>query len=139
MRRTLDGIDEAAGQVEIVRAMGAGADVLRSLREDMGGVEGVLDVVEKTRQEMEFADEMTGIIAGGGVVVDEGAVDDEFERMEMEERERSRLAMPNAPKEEPKVQVTEEDEATKQMEKSLSSMSLDEDAKLESRQAVPSS
>ncbi|KAL1643752.1 hypothetical protein SLS58_004768 [Diplodia intermedia] len=87
-------IEAAADNVEVVRAMRAGAGVLRGLHDRVGGAEGVEGVVEALREEMAKADEVgdavndVGREGAGGAVVDEDEVDEEFAALERAERER---------------------------------------------------
>ena len=83
-------IEAAADNVEIVKVMQASASVLRDLNREVGGAEGVQDVADKLREEMETADEVNGVLAEGAApsVVDEGEVDEEFEALEREEKEK---------------------------------------------------
>ncbi|KAF2103436.1 hypothetical protein NA57DRAFT_33354 [Rhizodiscina lignyota] len=83
-------IEAAADNVEIVRVMQASAGVLRDLNREIGGAEGAEEVVDKLRDEMERADEVTGVLTEGAVsgAVDEGEVDEEFEALEKEESEK---------------------------------------------------
>jgi charged multivesicular body protein 7 len=82
-------IEQAADQVEIVRVMEASTGVLRGLNEEVVGVERVEDVIEELREEMGKVDEVGQIInepVGAREQVDESEVDDELEAMEREER-----------------------------------------------------
>lgn len=84
-------IETASSQVEVVRAMEGSAGVLAALHRQVGGVEGVESVVERLNEEMGKVEEVSGVIAeagGDARVVDEGEVDEEFEKMEREEREK---------------------------------------------------
>ena len=88
-------IQQAADQVEIVRVMEASTGVLKSLNCKVGGVEKVQDVVEELREEMgkveEIGDIMNGVSQGEATIGD-GDVDEELEAMEREQRsERERL------------------------------------------------
>lgn len=166
----INSIDEAAGQVEMVSAMRASADVLKHLHEQVGGTEGVEDVMERLREEGQKVEEVSGVINEGvGVgagAVDESEVEEELEGLVREgereknekkraERENGRveagprlggeqkadLEMPDVPTAEPgavpstqvaRVEVAEQGtddedtQMTKNMEKRLSLMSLDE-------------
>lgn len=84
-------IEQAADQVQIVRAMEASADVLRSLRKQTGGVERVEDVVEELRAEMSQVDEVGAILAGvgdttGPSAIDEDEIDEELRALETAEK-----------------------------------------------------
>ncbi|KAH7063334.1 Snf7-domain-containing protein [Macrophomina phaseolina] len=85
-------IEEAADNVEVVRAMEASAGVLRGLHEQVGGAEGVESVVEALREEMGKADEVNDVINEVGressAAVDEDEVDEEFAELERAEREK---------------------------------------------------
>ena len=81
-------IERAAGQVDIVQAMEAGADVLRSLHTEIGGTDKVEKVVEDMREEMAKTDDIASIInEAAGPTVDETEIDNELEAMEGEEQE----------------------------------------------------
>ena len=82
-------IEQAADQVAVIRIMEASTGVLRSLHSQVGGVEKVEDVVENLRDEMGKVDEIGQVIeeAGrGNTVIDEDAVDEELEALERQER-----------------------------------------------------
>jgi charged multivesicular body protein 7 len=79
-------IEQAADQVEIVRAMESSTGVLRSLHAQTGRVERVEDVVEELREEMSKVDEIGNIINETGPVIDEGEIDDELEALENQAR-----------------------------------------------------
>ncbi|KAK8161010.1 Snf7-domain-containing protein [Phyllosticta citrichinensis] len=87
-------IEEAADQVEVVRAMEASAGVLKSLNAQVGGAEGVEEVVERLRDEMGRVDEVSALVGEvgregpAGAVVDEEDVEAEFAELERAERER---------------------------------------------------
>lgn len=82
-------IEQAADNVQLVQVMGASTGVLKDLNAQVGGAEGVEDVVGRLREQMGQADEVSSILAEqqqGPVVVDEGEIDDELEAMEQEEK-----------------------------------------------------
>lgn len=80
-------IEMASDQVEMVRAMESSAQVLKGLHAEVGGVEGVERVVDRLTEEMETADDVQRVVAEAGAGdVDEAEVDDEFERLEEEQR-----------------------------------------------------
>ncbi|KAI1993060.1 hypothetical protein LOZ54_001558 [Ophidiomyces ophidiicola] len=80
-------IEQAAGQADIIRVMEGSTSVLRSLNEQVGGVEKVEDVVEELRKEMANVDEIGNIMNEAAPAVDEDELDDELEAMEVQERE----------------------------------------------------
>jgi len=90
LEETFTAIETAADQVAVVEAMKASSGVLGDLHRQVGGVEGVEDVVEKLRAEMENVDEVGRVITEGNPagVVDEGDVEEEFEALERGEREK---------------------------------------------------
>ncbi|KAK0636912.1 Snf7-domain-containing protein [Bombardia bombarda] len=82
-------IEQAADNVQLVRVMEASGEALRSLHAQVGGAERVEEVVDRLRDQMAAADEVTSILAeSGGVVVDEGEIDDELAALEGAEQAR---------------------------------------------------
>ncbi|RDW80826.1 Snf7 family protein-like protein [Coleophoma crateriformis] len=82
-------IEQAADQVELVRAMEGSTRVLSGLNAEVGGVERVDDVVEQLREQMSQVNEVGDVIAEVGQgTIDETEVDDELEAMESAEREK---------------------------------------------------
>jgi charged multivesicular body protein 7 len=81
-------LQSAADQVEIVEAMRAGADALKSLNEKVGGAEGVQGVVDAVNEQMATTAEITDIINETDRPLDEAAIDDEFEALERAENEK---------------------------------------------------
>lgn len=82
-------LQSAADQVEIVEAMRAGADALKSLNEKVGGAEGVQGVVDAVNEQMATTEEITNIINETDQPLDEGEIDDEFEALERAEKEKA--------------------------------------------------
>lgn len=110
----------------MVSALRASADVLKHLHEQVGGTDGVEDVMERLRDESQKVEEVSGVInegTGVGTGVDEGEVEEELEgliregkeetaqkereredaRYWPEEQQRADLAMPDVPMNEPGV------------------------------------
>ncbi|CAK7220908.1 hypothetical protein SBRCBS47491_004347 [Sporothrix bragantina] len=90
-------IEQAADQVHIVQAMAASADALKSLHAQVGGAEGVEGVVDRLRDQMDAADEISHILVESGptaatLAVDEGEIDDELAALEKEERRAAEAA-----------------------------------------------
>jgi charged multivesicular body protein 7 len=81
-------LQSAADQVEIVEAMRAGADALKSLNEKVGGAEGVQGVVDAVNEQMATTEEITNIINETDSPLDETEIDDEFEALERAEKEK---------------------------------------------------
>lgn len=81
-------IEQAADNVQLVKVMGASTDVLKSLNAQVGGAEGVEEVVDHLREQIGQADEVSSILAEQGPVVDEGEIDDELEVMLEEEKKK---------------------------------------------------
>ncbi|KAG9569928.1 hypothetical protein KCU71_g1769, partial [Aureobasidium melanogenum] len=96
LEETFTAIQTAADQVAIVSAMSASAKVLKNLHAEVGGTEGVEEVVDRLRDEMENVDEVGRIINETNTSkVDEEDVDEEFasmEKMEKEKREKEEAA-----------------------------------------------
>ncbi|THY52702.1 hypothetical protein D6C97_06302 [Aureobasidium pullulans] len=90
LEETYTAIQSAADQVAIVSAMSASTAVLKSLHAEVGGIEGVEEVVDRLREEMQNVDEVGRVIneANAGGQVDEEDVDEEFAAMEKVEREK---------------------------------------------------
>ncbi|KAH8912566.1 hypothetical protein BR93DRAFT_922531 [Coniochaeta sp. PMI_546] len=92
LEETAHKIQQAADNVALVRVMESSGEALRRLNAAVGGAEGVEGVVERLRSQMDTADEVNSILAdaetAGGVVVDEGEIDDELAVIEREEREK---------------------------------------------------
>ena len=83
-------IEQAADQVQIVKAMESSADVLKSLNKKTGGVENVENVVERLQEEMGRVDEVGKVLEEPltpGQAVDESEIDDEFEALEAGQRQ----------------------------------------------------
>jgi len=88
-RGVLDAIDDAASNIEIVRAMEAGAGVLADLNAQVGGAEGVQRVMDAVRDGVVEVEEISGAIGEAGEEgVDEGEVEEEMMALEKEEREK---------------------------------------------------
>lgn len=85
-----DRLQQAADQVEIVEAMKASSLALKSLNSKVGGAEGVSNVVDDLRKEMDATDEITSIINESRDQVDELEIDDEFEALENAEKEKAK-------------------------------------------------
>lgn len=78
-------IEQASDNVQLVKVMGASTEVLKSLNAQVGGAEGVEEVVDHLREQIGQADEVSSILAEQAPVVDEGEIDDELEAMLQEE------------------------------------------------------
>lgn len=83
-------IEQAADNVQLVKVMGASTDVLKNLNAQVGGAEGVEEVVDHLREQIGQADEVSSILAEQGPVVDEGEIDDELEAMLQDEKQREK-------------------------------------------------
>lgn len=86
-------IEQASDNVQLVKVMGASTNVLKDLNAQVGGAEGVEDVVDRLREQMGQADEVSSILAEQGPVVDEGEIDDELVAMEEEEKKKEEEAL----------------------------------------------
>ncbi|KAI4726126.1 hypothetical protein E4T49_06057 [Aureobasidium sp. EXF-10728] len=87
LEETFTAIQTAADQVAIVSAMSASANVLKSLHAEVGGTEGVEEVVDRLRDEMENVDEIGRALNEANTSkVDEEDVDEEFAAMEKADR-----------------------------------------------------
>ncbi|KAF2432656.1 hypothetical protein EJ08DRAFT_695406 [Tothia fuscella] len=92
LEETLQHIEQASDQVEIVQAMSMSTSVMRNLNEAVGGVEGVERVTDALREEMERGEDISNVLREPGpqVVVEED-VDEEFEVLMREEREKEEI------------------------------------------------
>ena len=89
LHEMLDAIDRARDQVAMVRAMEASAKVLRDLNAEVGGVEHVSNVADQLGEQMANVEEVNNVLNEPNIgVVDEVEVEDEFEQMVNEEREK---------------------------------------------------
>ena len=81
-------IEQAADNVQVVKVMESSSEALRSLHAQIGGAERVEEVVDKLREQVAAADEVSSILAesAGGVVLDDVEIDDELAAMESEEK-----------------------------------------------------
>lgn len=81
-------IEQASDNVQLVKVMESSGEALRSLNAAVGGTERVEEVVDRLREQVGQADEVTNIIAEGGgtVVIDESEIDDELAELEGEEK-----------------------------------------------------
>jgi len=84
-------IEQAADQVQIMEVMQSSAQTLKSLNSRVGGVDRVDEIMDDLRTQMGQVDEVGQVISeplDGQAVLDEGELDDEFEALEREERDR---------------------------------------------------
>jgi charged multivesicular body protein 7 len=127
-------IEAAVDQVQVVAAMEASADVLKTLNTKVGGADKVEDVIETLREEMAQVDEVSGVIAeplDGKVVLDEADVDDELESMEQEER----VKREKAEQAETERQQAREAEVTRRRLAELEQLQLQQQAAKEKEKA----
>jgi len=82
-------IEEAADQVQIVKAMATSTDALSSLNAQVGSADRVEEVVDRLREQMGAVDEVNSILAESAPVLDEGEIDDELAALESEEKEKA--------------------------------------------------
>lgn len=79
-------LQKSADQVETVEAMKAGAEAMAFLNSQIGGVEGVRNIMDVLNDEMATVDEVSRTINESGPIVDEGEIDDELEAIGKEEQ-----------------------------------------------------
>ncbi|CAN8102519.1 unnamed protein product [Discula destructiva] len=84
-------IEQASDNVQLVKVMGASADVLKDLNAQVGGAERVDEVVDRLREQISQADEVSSILAEqhGGPAIDEGELDAELDAMLQEQRKQA--------------------------------------------------
>ena len=86
---TLSKIEEAADQVEIVKAMEGSASVLKSLAAETGGLENVERIMDQLQDEMDMVDVIGTVMRENGPganTVDETEIDDELAALEAESK-----------------------------------------------------
>ncbi|KAJ6780471.1 hypothetical protein PWT90_01837 [Aphanocladium album] len=89
LEETANKIEQAADNVDIVKAMEASSGVLKSLNSQVGSVDKVDAVMDELRERVADTDELTVILAEStGAPVDEGEIDDELAEMEREAKEK---------------------------------------------------
>jgi len=89
--QVLFSIDDAATQVDMVRAMEASTGVLRDLNKQVGGVDKVDEVMEGLREQMADVEDVSKVLGEIGAEsgsVDEAALDEEMEAMLREDKEK---------------------------------------------------
>ena len=85
-------IEKAVDQVEVMKAIHASTKTLKYLNAEVGNVDTVEDALEELRKEMAQIDDLGSVISEAGAAmsqVDEGAIDEELEALENEDRARS--------------------------------------------------
>lgn len=123
-------IDDAATQVEMVKAMEASTGVLKDLNKQVGGVERVDSVMEGLREQMADVEEVSKVIGevgreGAGGVVDEEDLDEEIEAMLREGREKEDAVKKQAEEENAEVLRKQEAEKTAKLLESAPSVPED--------------
>ncbi|EGX95770.1 Snf7 [Cordyceps militaris CM01] len=124
LEATADKMEQAADNVDIVRALEASSGVLRSLNAQAGAPERVDAVMDELRERVADTEELAALLAEStGTPVDEGEIDEELAAMEREaaeteqaksaDKDRDRMdALPEVPAEEPEKQPTREKSPT---------------------------
>lgn len=80
-------IEQAADQVEVVRAMEKAGSVLKTLNERTGGIEKINEIVDDMREEMATTDEIRQAINDdASATIDEAEIDEELEALEKAEK-----------------------------------------------------
>jgi charged multivesicular body protein 7 len=100
IEEVLNGVEQAASDVEILRTLEGGAKTLERLNKDIGGIERVEKVMDQVREGIEVSEDVGRIIAEmGSSKVDESEVQEEFDEMLKAEQERERLEKERVEKE----------------------------------------
>ncbi|KAF2152559.1 hypothetical protein K461DRAFT_268486 [Myriangium duriaei CBS 260.36] len=123
LERTWHSIEAAADNVAIVAAMRESGDVLKRLNAQVGGAEGVDEVMERLRAEMDVTEDITQTVTEGSKVtdIDEGEVDEELEALERAEREKKE-AVESAERE--KREAVERAQREEEMRKRLEALDV---------------
>ncbi|KAM0238950.1 hypothetical protein ACHAP5_008456 [Fusarium lateritium] len=113
-------LEQAADNVQLVNVMEASSGALKSLNEQVGGADRVDAVMDRIREQTTATDEISAIMAEStGQVVDEGAIDDELEALEAQEREKEEEKNKSKEAEEQKAR---EEQETAEAQKKLDSL-----------------
>ncbi|OIW32158.1 hypothetical protein CONLIGDRAFT_652952 [Coniochaeta ligniaria NRRL 30616] len=140
LEETAHKIQQAADNVALVRVMESSGEALKRLNAAVGGAEGVEGVVDRLRSQMDTADEVNSILAdaetAGGVVVDEGEIDDELAVMEREEREKEEAERKKVEEERKRIEeekkAAEAEEVRKRLE-AVGKKEKERDAEVEAK------
>jgi charged multivesicular body protein 7 len=81
-------LQQAADQVGIVEAMRVGAEAMDTLNTQVGGTEGVQNVMDAVNEQMTTVDEISNAINQNASAIDEGDIDEEFEALQNAEKEK---------------------------------------------------
>lgn len=95
LEQVADRIEQVSDQVQLVKVMEASAGVLRSLNQQVGGVERVDQVVDSLREQMGEVDEVGNVLAttgSGAIAIDEVEIDDELAELEASEKAKAEEA-----------------------------------------------
>lgn len=136
-------IDEAATQVQMVRAMEASTDVLKDLNKQVGGVERVDSVMEGLKEQMADVEDVSKVIGevgteGPGAVVDEDELNEEIEAILREEKEKENTPKRQAEEERAaSSQRLEEEKTAKLLESAPSVPQTGKDVEERKAQEVP--
>ena len=85
------GVEQAASDVEIIKALEGGATALETLNKDTGGIDRVEKVMDRVKDGIEEADDIGRVIAEmGRASVDDADVEEEFDEMLKAEEESQR-------------------------------------------------
>ena len=104
----LNGVEQATSDTEVVKALEDGGKALAKLNNDVGGIERVESIMERVREGIQEAEDVGRVIAEMGTsIIDEDEVQEEFEAMLNEERERELKAEKIAEKKEKEETLVE--------------------------------
>lgn len=92
-------VEFALVQKDVVFGLQRGTEVLKEIRKEMGGVEGVEKLMARNEEERQFADEVADMLSGQMTREEEGEVEDELEAIEREQAARNveKVDLPKVP------------------------------------------
>jgi phage shock protein A len=89
-------VENAATDIETLKAQQQGAQALKKIFKETGGIDKVEDVLDEVRDAMDTANELGQALAqnvGGGEIIDEDDLENELDLLEMEEADKEILGM----------------------------------------------
>ncbi|KAI9661484.1 MAG: Vacuolar protein sorting-associated protein 20 [Alyxoria varia] len=87
-------VEFAAVQKDVVFGLKAGTEVLKEIRKEMGGLEGVEKIIGQSEEEKEYQREIEGLLEGKMSRSEEEEVEDELENLENVQSRREKAEAP---------------------------------------------
>jgi charged multivesicular body protein 7 len=134
IEQVLHGVEQAAGDAEIIKTLEGGATALERLNREIGGIDRVEKIMDRVRDGVEESEEVGKVIAElGAGRVDEMEVEEEFDELlkAAEEEERKKREMERL-----KEQAEREREEKAQRERGAEKTQEEEDGLVEEMKTV---